>query len=673
MRVSKKGLVWIMAIILMGIVYGCKDKVPSSDDGMQAYLSAWMKGDYGSMYEKLTDGAKATVAKEDFVTKHTSIYSGISASDLNIKLAFASHDEEAGNTRDTFGIHVQMNTIAGAVEFDQTVPMVLEHNEWHVEWTPGLLFPQMTDGDKVRVQVLKAERGEIVDRSGYGLAVNEEKLAIGIVPKDLSEPAEESIKKLAELLQMSVQDIDSKRQASWVKPDYFVPLSIVSTNDPKLLTIRSVKGVASQPKKVRAYPLDEAAAHLIGYVGKMNAEEWGRLKEKGYQEDDALGKAGLEQVFEERLRGTDGARIYIVDANGKEKGTITRKDPVNGSEIKLTVDSALQAQVFKQLEGNAGAGAAIHPVTGEVLALASSPSYNPNLFVSGVPAETWKRWNEDPDKPLLNRFARTFSPGSAFKPITAAIALDTHAIDPEQEREIAGKQWKKDGTWGNYYVTRVSAAATKVNLLKALLYSDNIYFAQTALEMGEQRFLAEAGKFGFGEQLPVPYPLDVSKLANQAMKNDIQLADSGYGQGEVVMNPLHVAAAYTAFVNGGNMIAPVLELEEGKTALGKVWKQGVIRPETAAAVTSDLIQVVDHPAGTGHDAKIEGLAIAAKTGTAELKQSKGTTGKEVGWFVAYNTEKPRLLLALMIENVQERGGSHLLSPKVKAVFKQYLR
>lgn len=673
MRVDKRLLVWLSVFVLMIIVYGCKEKLPSSEDGMKAYLTAWSKGEYEDMYEQLSGEAKAAVSKDVFVTRHSSIYEGISASELDLQLVFSSHDENGDKARDTFGIHVKMTTMAGDVEFDQTVTMVLENKAWRVEWTPGFIFPQLQESDKVRVQSLKAERGAIVDRSGQSLAFNEEKLEIGIVPKDLPEPAGDTLKRLAGLLQSSEEEIEQKRTASWVKPDYFVPIAVLSKDDPKVKAVQALKGTAVRNKKVRSYPLKEAAAHLVGYIGKLNAEEWARLKDKGYLEDDYAGKAGMEQVFEEQLRGTDGGRIYIVDANGKEKGTIASRDAVNGRDIMLTVDASLQTSIYKQLENDAGAAAAIHPVTGEVLALVSSPAYNPNAFVTGVPESLWKKWNEDPDKPLLNRFARTFSPGSAFKPITAAIALDTHTIDPEQERNITGKQWRKDGSWGNYYVTRVSDAAAKVNLLKGLMYSDNIYFAQTALEMGEQRFVAEAGKFGFGEKLPVPYPLDVSTLMNESMKNEIQLADSGYGQGEVLMNPLHISTAYTAFVNAGNIVSPVLVREDVETAERKIWKAGVIRPETADVITRDLIQVVESPAGTGRDAKIEGVTLAAKTGTAELKQSKGAAGKEVGWFVAYNTNDPRLLLALMVENVEGRGGSHYLSPKVRTVFKQYLR
>jgi len=668
----------LLVLVWMTVAVGCRDKPLSPEDRLQSFLSAWARHDYEVMYEALSSRARAAMPQETFVQRHRSIYEGIEAT----RLAPAMVPETAqGNVpsassakadRAPIRFRMEMDTFVGPVKYESTAVMVKEQNRWLVDWTPSMIFPQLGEGDKVRALTLKAKRGELVDRIGRGLAVNEDKLEIGLVPQQLPEPASDSIETLAGLLKVSPDDLEQKLKAAWVKPDMFVPVALLAKDDERLRRIIAVKGVATQTKKVRAYPYQEAAAHLTGYVGKISAEEWERLKAQGYGQDDVVGKAGLEQVFEQQLRGKDGGRIYITDAGGKEKAELARRNAEDGATIRLTVDAALQSMIYEQMASDTGAGAAIHPLTGEVLALVSAPSYDPNAFISGVPPELWKQWTEDKRKPLLNRFARTFSPGSAFKPITGAIALQTGVITPELTRTIAGKQWKKDGSWGNYSVTRVSEAASSVDLLKALLYSDNIYFAQTALELGSDRFMAEAGKFGFGEALPLPYPFDKSTLAAKRMSNEIQLADSGYGQGEVQMNPLHVALTYTAFANGGDMIAPVLLREEGGTKGGAVWKKQVISPDVASVIQQDLIQVIENPSGAGRSARISGVTLAGKTGTAERKQSQGVTGNEDGWFVAYNTEQPRLLLALMAEDVQNLGGSRHLAAKVKQVFTQYL-
>uniref|UniRef100_UPI000248E005 penicillin-binding transpeptidase domain-containing protein n=1 Tax=Paenibacillus elgii TaxID=189691 RepID=UPI000248E005 len=173
------------------------------------------------------------------------------------------------------------------------------------------------------------------------------------------------------------------------------------------------------------------------------------------------------------------------------------------------------------------------------------------------------------------------------------------------------------------------------------------------------------------ENLPLPLAVDVSSLSNAGIKKEVLLADAGYGQGEVVMSPLHVADAYTVFMNGGNMIKPVLEYD-GRTT-GEVWKSGLIRPEVSRMLTEQMKEVIQNPAGTGRAARIDGLTLAGKTGTAELKQKKGESGQENGWFVAYDTDKPKLLVALMVEKVEARGGSHHLAGTIKALFRGFAK
>ncbi|WP_179232677.1 penicillin-binding transpeptidase domain-containing protein [Paenibacillus rigui] len=685
-----------MFVLLLGMLAaGCADKVdPKPEDTMKAFVEAWQQKQYEAMYELLPAETKQQVALDTFVTRHKSIYDGIGMSGLAIQWqpvtpkpaageAAAAppkkQEPEADPNKAAYTLHVEMNTSAGPIAYDQTAQLVKakekvmvkdkekEVERWRVRWDSTYIFPKLTDKDKVRVEETLPLRGEILDRQGLGLAINEEKLEIGIIPKKLPDPADDTVIKLADLLKVNPKDIQAQLKATWVKPDFFVPITIVPKGDNRLESLTAVPGVTYRTKKVRSYPLEAAAAHLIGYIGKINSEELTKYKDKGYKADDWIGKSGLELSFESKLRGTAGSRIYIADADGREKATLAQHDAVDGENVQLTIDTEQQLKLYQQLEKDTGAGAVLQPITGEVLALVSAPSFNPNTFVTGVSADQWKQWSEDPNKPLLNRFARAYAPGSSFKPITAAIALQAQMLDPNAERSIVGKQWKKDASWGNYYVTRVSESQSAVNLSKALMYSDNIYFAQVALEMGAQKFLEAAGRFGFGEKLPVPLAIDASTLSNNGkMRNDVQLADSGYGQGEVVMSPLHVAAAYTVFTNNGNMIKPTLLLNEGQK--GEVWKPGLLSADVAKTVTDKMTDVIENPSGTGHDAKVDGLKLAGKTGTAELKVKKDTAGQENGWFVAFNTDNPQLLVALMVEQVQDRRGSHYLSPKIKSLF-----
>lgn len=651
-HMKKKTKWWLLAgcAVLLAVAGGlfAMQRMLSPDSAVDGFLSAWQEQDYTSMYSYLSEDSKGAITEEAFVKRHQAIYDGVEAK----KLALIREKEKEGSKGPTheFRYRLSMDTVAGPVKFEQSGVAMREGRNWKVQWNPSYLHPQLGEGDRVNVQTLTAERGEIFDRNGKGLAVNDEQVEIGLVPSKLGTA---SVPALAKKLGISESHINQKLKAPWVQPDYFVPITVLPKQDTRLAGLSDIPGVTSQYKKVRYYPLSEAAAHLIGYTS------------------EGVGKTGLEVLYEETLHGTDGAIITIHDSAGNEKSVVAKKEAKNGESMKITLDADLQTSVYGQIQKDVGGTAAIHPLTGEVLALVSAPSYDPNEMVRGVSEEQWKRWNEDPDRPFLNRFASLYSPGSAFKPLTAAIALDSQAITPAQTYTIKGLNWQKDASWGNYRVTRVSERFSEVDLEKAMLTSDNIYFAKAALAMGESAFTAAAAPFGFGEKLPLPYPVDPSTLANDGIKNEIQLADSGYGQGEVLMSPLHVAVAYTAFLNKGNVLAPELLHTEGQST-GRIWKQNAITAQSADIVARDMIQVVEHPAGTGYAARINGLKLAGKTGTAELKAEQGTTGKEYGWFVAYDAEHPQLLVAMMIENVQRKGGSHYLAPKIRHLYQTRL-
>ncbi|MCP1311432.1 penicillin-binding transpeptidase domain-containing protein [Paenibacillus tyrfis] len=671
-RTVARGVGWgVLFVALLLTLAACKPEMKPPEEVMDTFVAAWQKKDYAVMYPSLTSHVKESVTQEAFVSRHQNIYEGIGLTELHITAEPTEKDPKAKTDQIRYKLHVEMKTSAGPIEFNQTATLRKEERAWGVDWSSAFLFPQLKDTDKIRVQTLPAKRGEILDRQGHGLAINEDQWEVGLVPEKMAEPSDESVSKLAALLNLKPEDIRAKLGASWVKPELFVPIALIPKGDPRENEMLTVQGTAYRTKRVRSYPLGAAAAHLTGYIGRLNEKELEKRKDKGYRPDDWIGKTGLELTLEDRLRGRDGQRIYITDAEGRDKATLVKRDAVDGEDVKLTIDGGMQRAMYRELENDAGAGVAMQPLTGELLALVSTPSYDPNLWISGISAEQWKQWTENLDKPLFNRYASAYAPGSAFKPITAAIALEQGALDPKEEKTITGKQWKKDSSWGNYYVTRVSEAASAVNLTKALMYSDNIYFAQVALGLGAERFEKAAGKFGFGEKLPLPLAVDVSSLSNKGIKKEILLADSGYGQGEVVMSPLHVADAYTVFMNGGNMIKPVLEYD-GRTT-GEVWKSGLIRPEVSRMLTEQMKEVIQNPAGTGRAARIDGLTLAGKTGTAELKQKKGESGQENGWFVAYDTDKPKLLVALMVEKVEARGGSRHLAEKIKVLFQGFAK
>ncbi|PZD95024.1 penicillin-binding transpeptidase domain-containing protein [Paenibacillus sambharensis] len=680
------GLMTLIVVLLSGCMKEEEVVVPKPEDTMAAYIDHWEQGQYGEMYALLSGQSQAAITKDEFVKRHTSIYEGIGMQNLKVELDLPEEEilaEGAGQTRPvktqqvetstSYPYQMSMDTSAGPVEAKGKLEAVknTETNEWMINWSPALLFPSMKEGDRVTVRTLKAQRGGLYDRFGQGLAVNDSMKVLGVVPGELGEDRDKAIATLAKRLGMTEEQIRGKLGASWVKDNLFVPIANL-TGERAKTSYSDLSGVSIREESVRTYPYGEAAAHLTGYIREVTAEDLEKKADKNLAPGDVIGKAGMELVYEDRLRGQDGLRISILAADGSTREVLTEAAPVHGEDIYVTVDADLQTAIYEAYAGDSGTGAAIQPRTGEVLALVSSPSYDPNAFIRGLSSEQWKDWTNDPEKPLLNRFTSLYAPGSVFKPITAAIGLQLGVTTLDEEKRIEGLRWTKDESWGSYYVKRVRNAPVE-KLADAMVNSDNIFLAQEAVEMGADNFSREAEKFGFGQPLPVAYPFPKASLSNKGITSEILLADSSYGQGEVQMTSLHLALSYTPFMNDGKLIKPVFELHDRVSDVtGEAWGDPLMNPETALAVHNMLLQVVENPSGTGHGALKQGRKTAGKTGTAELKRSKDEKGQENGWFVVYDADNAELLLSLMVENVQERGGSKYVVQKAAPVLHNYL-
>lgn len=625
------------------------------------------------MYEQLSLHTKKTITKEEFISRYQNIYGGIEAKALAVEPMYNGDVMPGEDGQINFHYRLKMETFVEPISFTGKATLIKETQndleDWYIHWNPSFIFPDMKEGDKVRANTVYPRRGEITDRAGRPLATERVVVDIGIRPGEWGQTSQAGKIEVSKLLQIPLADLISKVEAT-SKSVKFIRIATLPEDDARIERLEKTNGLHLQKKKVRYYPYKEAAAHLVGYVGAINQEEYEKRKDQGYQPSDVIGKSGLEQIYEAQLRGSAGGRIVITDADGTVKKTVAERFVKHGQPLALTIDVKVQQTIYNELKNEAGTAAAISPKTGEILALTNSPSFDPNAFVLGMSATEWKQINENPQKPLLNRFARGFAPGSTFKPITAAIGLESGAITPEDSIHVRGLHWQKDSSWGGYEVMRVSDYGGPVNLEKALVYSDNIYFAKAALSMGEEQFVKKSELLGFHEALPIPYPLDKSKLYNEGFKNEIQLADSGYGQGEVTMTPLHLALVYSAFVNDGNIVYPSLLQADKKDTY---WKTNVIPADVASDVKQHLIQVMEDPRGTGRGARAPGIRMAGKTGTAELKQKKGELGKEYGWYAVFNVDDPRLLVTMMVEDVRGRGGSHVLDARIKRIFTKVLK
>lgn len=665
---NKKVIIGIIIVILIAVAIGAivfvinQQKQEKAKQTLTEFIGFINEKNYEAMYEKV---ASMNMSKEDFIKRNKNIYEGIDSKDIKIEIQ--KIEKQEGNYQIDY--HEKMYTAGGEVDFNNTVIIEKENKEYKLKWSSSFIFPGLEENQKVRISTIKAKRGDILDRNDVKLATDGNILSAGIVPGKLGENKEESINKIADLTGVSREYIQEQLTASWVKEDTFVPVKKISANNTTLKeSLLQIPGILINQEAGRVYSLGKEAGHLIGYVQSINAEELEANEGKGYNTNSSIGKSGLEKAYEETLRGIDGTEIYIIDENGNRMKEIIKQDKKDGKDVKLTIDSSMQTKLYEQMKEDKGLMIAMKPKTGELLALVSTPTFDSNDFVVGMTNKQWEELNNDESKPLYNRFTQKYCPGSTFKPVTGAIGLTTGKIKANEDYGYTGTSWKKDNSWGNYQVTTLTAYNGNKNLLNGMLHSDNIYFAQSALKIGAETLAENLDKIGFNETIEFPLNLAKSQYANQngnQIEGETKLADTGYGQGSVLVNPIHMASIYSAFANEGNMLKPYIEYANGKT---EIFKQNAFTAETANTIKETLVQVVENPEGTANDMKINGTTIAGKTGTAELKtSSEDKESGTLGWFDCFSED---LLLVSMVENQQNNqdGGSHYLIKKIRNIF-----
>ena len=414
----------------------------------------------------------------------------------------------------------------------------------------------------------------------------------------------------------------------------------------------------------RYYPYGSLLAHTLGYISFATWEEIqtyneGRDPNDGlYTTDSKVGKSGIEKLYERELRGKDGYYFFIRGTDGAVKKVIYRKNKVDGSDVMLTIDFKLQQRTEELLDlvlfgtDTAGAVVVMNPKTGEVNAIASNPSYDLNRFIKGMSGDEYKALEEQENEPLRNRATRElYPPGSTFKAFTAAAALDTGTVNENYvfTGYIDNDYWKPTGygewPWPRIKRTRVYHRTEPMNMTNCMLHSDNIYFADVALKIGQEKFIAYFNeKLGMDKSLPYELGAARSQLYSRgSVMDNKMLADSGYGQGQVLVTPLQLAAMFSAFANNGDMPTPRitdgLYITDGveykciRKSEYSVWMEDAISTNAINKIVPMLQGVVDpNKNGTGRSLRVTNVDVAAKTGSAEIGKDKT---RMYSWFAGF--------------------------------------
>lgn len=657
----------IISIFLFGIIIfmvGCTS-TSEVNDFFKDYKSAWEQKNFDKMYEMVSSESKSKLNKDEFVDKYNKIYTDIRVGDLKV-----STTDKAVKLDEEFNINVTMDTVGGKINSSEAKLKLIEEDDgYKVVWNESLILPQLKAGDKVGCETdsYKGKRGSIYDRNDKLIAGDGILRSVQINLKNFHDGNEnEKIDQISQILDISKEFIEKKIKSN-TNPDHAIHLvELLESETEKMNKLIEIDGVQipKATQNSRVYYGGEAIGSLIGYTGNITAEQLEKMEKKGYTSISKIGIGGIEEVYENKLRGIDGGKVYIKRADGTEE-VIAEKPNKDGQDVKLSIDIELQQKIYDEMQREKGASVAVDPKTGEVLAMVSSPSFDPNTYVTYLTKAEKQRWEACENAQKERRFKNAYSPGSTMKLVTAAIGLDNQKINPDKEMIIEGKVWEE------YKVTRVNDKIENVNLKNAVKYSDNIYFAKVGLDLGNELYVEGAKNFGIGEDLSFEYPLSKSKISNsKSLSNKALLADTAYGQGEVLTTPLDIAMIYSSLGNKGKIMQPTLDITKKVTP--KVYKEA-IKEDSLPILVDCFKSVVNDPDGTGSKAKVEGFSIAGKTGTAEIKSSKNdNNGTENGWFAAVDVDNSKISISMIIEDVKGRGGSNLVAPKVKNIMEYYL-
>jgi penicillin-binding protein 2 len=565
-----------------------------------------------------------------------------------------------GGRRDAWSKRVLALTVVAASAF-----VVLLGQLWYLQVLEGSRFRDMSEKNRIRIRPVAAPRGILFDRNGLALVDNRPAFTLSLIPREM-EDRNTVLARLAVMLKIPL--IELQESLARVPADSLRPVRI--RRDLSLEDVAKVEeskldlpGVVVEVEPTRVYPTSTFAAHLLGYVREVSDEQ---LKAGRYRRGDMIGQTGLERLLDEHLRGRDGGERIEVDALGRPVQLMQREEPRPGAQVITTVDRRIQEAAERAMAGRPGAVVVMDPRTGDVLALTSGPAYGLDTFAGNLDREAWTRLIKDPAHPLLNRALQAqYPPGSVFKMIVVAAGLQEGTLNPMDRVycngtfDYGGRTWKDWKTGGHGHL----------DLRGAVMQSCDIFFYQYSLKVGPEAISRYAKAFGLGAATGIDLPGEkfglVPSPAGRRERGRVwhsgETLNIAIGQGALLVTPLQVARMTSAIANGGILWKPRLiqrvERPDGTLAYAESSKMSDhvdLSPVIWAFLRSAMAGVVNE-GGTGTAARLNGLEIAGKTGTAQtIANSKSEKGQDHAWFASFAPAKdPQVVVVVMVE-----GGGH---------------
>lgn len=664
----------------------------TAEDVAAAWVERWNAGDFAGLYDLTSGTVQRSISRDDFVAR----YQGI-AQRAELRAVHAEIDPGADVGR-RVPITVTFDSgIAGAFEQQNVLLLAQENLGWRVAWTPAAIFRELGADGCVDIDRLPSSRGAILDRHGEPLAYDGTVERVGVVPEQIPpEQAGAILEELSDLTDTPVADIE--RLTAQADPTWFVPIKDFPAEEKERLLdiISRLPGVSVKSEVARVYPLAQRAAHITGYIAEPTAEQIAANPE--LIPGQPIGQAGIEAGADEILAGVPGGRIIVVECNSRvERATVASRDPVPPRDVVLTIDRAFQMSVFDALKAQGppqGAGVVLDPRDGQVLALASIPSYDPNGFVIGFTDRERTALQSESQRPLLSRAAEGAYPtGSAFKPITFAAAMEGLDYTPDTVVECPAT-FQLDGAsqvWEDWTVAYGVPPQGPLTLHQALVNSCNTVFYAIGrdLDARDPDFLPGMAKaFGLGEPTGIPYLPEVGGVVpDPAWKLDTMgdywatgdAINLSIGQGALQATPLQMATAYAAIANGGELLQPyivsrVVATDGTEEVVGErvVRRQLPLSESTVRALQDALRSQTSDPNGAGSYRVFGDFAwpIAGKTGTAQRNAS--ATAKPHSWFAGFGPygAESQITSAVIFESAGE--GVSFAAPTTRRIYEAWL-
>jgi len=563
---------------------------------------------------------------------------------------------------------------------------------WYLQVVKGEYYHEQAESNRIRPVMLRPPRGVIYDRSGRPLVENELVFDISLIPEDAPD-LDASIEKLSAIVKITPDEIRKSLEDSTDVRTSYDPVKIreqATWDEVAMVEAHQddLPGAIVEPEHLRHYPYGGLASHQFGYIGKVSKSQ--RKKE---QADIGMltGQGGLEKIYDKLLRGVAGRRMIQVNASGRKVKDLGIEEPRPGTDIYLTIDLDAQKAAEEGLGSRAGAVVAMDPNTGEILALASHPTYDPNLFPRGISPKDWVQLMNDPSHPMYNRAIQSvYPPGSTFKIIVALAGLESGVIKLDDKVTCKGfltsgrhsfRCWKQGGHGA-------------VSFHQALVESCDVYFYTMGERIGWDRVAEYARKLGYGSLTGILLPDEKPGLIPTTEWKKKRTGEAWYpgdtyinsiGQGFVLVSPIQACQMMSAVANGGRFYRPLLLKQTRNRETGEVdvfspvhTKSVTLDPNLLQEVRSALAGVVNEPGGTAHAAATPLAMVAGKTGTAQVIAQK-VAGRKLSeetqdhaWFVAFApVENPKIAVAVVVEHGGHGGSA--AAPIAKKVIEEYLK